>query len=265
VNSDAKNPPATQPSADARPGARKPNFSEDFRRFFLRGLAALLPTLVTLWLLVWVWNFLWGSLGQNIVWGLTRIWDTPGDVGLLPVVITGHPQILDFLWHPDWAITRVVGVGLSLVLVYTVGVFVGNYIGRTAWRAAEVGVLRIPLVRAIYPAVKQVTDFVLSERSSQFQQSRVVAVQPHEKGIWSIGLVTGPGIKTLSDAVGHDMVTVFIPSTPTAFTGYVMVVPRSELVELPLKVEEAMRLLVSGGVISAGEERVVTLPAVPPT
>jgi uncharacterized membrane protein len=80
-------------------------------------------------------------------------------------------------------------------------------------------------------------------------RGRVVAIEPHAKGIWSVGLVTGGGLRPLSESVGQDMVTVFIPSTPTAFTGYVVVVPRETLVELPLTVEEAMRLLVSGGVI----------------
>jgi uncharacterized membrane protein len=83
----------------------------------------------------------------------------------------------------------------------------------------------------------------------------VVAVQPHEKGIWSIGLVTGKGFAPLSDATGQDMVTVFVPSTPTAFTGYVLVVPRASVLELPMTVEEAMRMLVSGGVIMPSENR----------
>jgi uncharacterized membrane protein len=114
-------------------------------------------------------------------------------------------------------------------------------------------VMRIPLVRAIYPAVKQVTDFVLAERKAQFESSKVVAVRPHADGIWSIGLVTGPGLRALTDALGGgEMVTVFIPSTPTAFSGYVVVVPRESVVELPIKVDEAMRLLLSGGVISPG-------------
>ena len=90
--------------------------------------------------------------------------------------------------------TKLVGVLLAILLVYIIGVFVGNFIGRTIWRLAEMAVMRIPLVRAIYPAVKQVTDFLLAERGhNQFAGSRVVAVQPHEKGIWSIGLVTGRG------------------------------------------------------------------------
>jgi uncharacterized membrane protein len=76
----------------------------------------------------------------------------------------------------------------------------------------------------------------------------VVAVEPHASGIWSIGLITGPGLKPLADALGREMVTVFVPSTPTAFTGYVLVVPRERVIELPLTVEQAMRLLVTGGV-----------------
>ena len=72
--------------------------------------------------------------------------------------------------------------------------------------------------------------------------------------------MTGAGLKPLSDAVKQDMVTVFIPSSPTAFSGYVVVVPRDSVVELPLKVEEAMRLLVSGGVVGS-----TPTPGAPPT
>jgi uncharacterized membrane protein len=141
-------------------------------------------------------------------------------------------------------------VVLAVLAIYIVGVFVGNLLGRTMWRLAEHGVMKVPLLRGIYPAVKQITDFVLSEKTDQFQASKVVAVEPHAKGIWSIGLVTGGGLRRISDATGQEMVTVFVPSSPTAFSGYVLVVPKSSVIELPLKVEEAMRLLVSGGVIS---------------
>jgi uncharacterized membrane protein len=144
------------------------------------------------------------------------------------------------------------GVILAIIAVYIVGLLVGNLIGRVVWKSGEVMVMKIPVIRAIYPAVKQVTDFVLQERKPQFQASRVVACQPHEKGIWSIGLVTGPGVRSLSDLTGEEMVTVFVPSSPTAFSGYVLVVPRQSVVELPMTVEEAMRLLISGGVIAPG-------------
>jgi uncharacterized membrane protein len=216
-------------------------FGEDFRRFFVRGAATLLPTLITLWLLVKIWQFLWEALGQHIIYVIGLIWHAMGDepYGFIGRYWVSHPVL-----------TNVIGVLLAILLVYIVGVFVGNLLGRTLWRLAETGVMRIPLVRAIYPAVKQVTDFLLSDRSGQFSASRVVAVQPHEGGIWSLGLLTGTAIDRLSKLAGDEMVTVFIPSTPTAFTGYVVVVPRQQIVELPLSVEEAMRVLISGGVLT---------------
>ncbi|MGB7160094.1 MAG: DUF502 domain-containing protein [Tepidisphaeraceae bacterium] len=226
-------------------------FGEDFRRFFLRGLAALLPTLITLWLLVKVWDFLWENLGQHLIFGIKWTWLSLAEQGFVRPEPAGY---IGRYWSDDLLRTKVVGVLLAILAVYVVGVFVGNFIGRQMWRIAEVAVMKIPIVRAIYPAVKQVTDFLIADKSSHFQGSRVVAVQPHEKGIWSIGLVTGPGLPPLSKSVGEEMVTVFVPSSPTAFSGYVLVVPRQSVVELPLSVEEAMRMLVSGGVLMPNPE-----------
>ena len=231
---------------------KRVGFGEDFRRFFTSGMAALLPTLITLWLLIKVWNFLWDSLGQHIIFGIRVLWNSWSELGIVP--FRPPAQIGMTLGEDRWWV-RLLGVGLAVLLIYVIGVFVGNFIGRTFYRLAERAVMRIPLVRAVYPAVKQVTDFFLNRRPThQFAGSRVVAVQPHAQSIWSIGLVTGPGLGSLSQAAGEEMVTVFIPSTPTAFTGYVLVVPRKNVVELPLKVEEAMRLLISGGVVGPAPE-----------
>jgi uncharacterized membrane protein len=225
------------------------SFSDDFRRFFKRGLAALLPTLITLWLLVKIWGFLWDTLGRNLIWVLKQTqfyYQRPyaqwGDI--------------DRFWelrHPYLA--QIIGVGLAVILVYTVGLFVGNLIGVTFWKLGERLVMKIPLIRAIYPAVKQVTDFVLQERQ-HIESSRVVACQPHDKGIWSIGLVTGDGLPLLTQNTQQEMVTVFVPSSPTAFSGYVLIVPREGVIELPITVEQAMRMLVSGGVITPTDESI---------
>ena len=255
-----ENPPPTRASSSSSPlplpppasRKRQVSFGEDFRRFFVSGMAALLPTLITLWLLVWAWNFLWESLGQHIIFGIKWMWLSMAESGVVRAEPAGY---IGRYWSEDRLHTRVVGVILAVLLVYIIGVLVGNFIGRTFYRVAERAVMRIPLVRAVYPAVKQVTDFVLSNRRDQFASSHVVACQPHEQGIWSIGLITGGGLKPLNDAVGEDLVTVFVPSTPTAFSGYVLVVPRRNVVELPMTVEEAMRLLVSGGVIVPDAQR----------
>ena len=89
-------------------------------------------------------------------------------------------------------------------------------------------------------------------------------MQHRAQDVWTIGLVTGPGLKSLNEAAGDEMVTVFVPSTPTAFSGYVVVVPRHAVVELPLTVEEAMRLLVTGGVLGPAASK-TALPLVNPS
>lgn len=236
------------PLPSAHPRA-KLSFSEDFRRFFTRGLAALLPTLITLTVIVWLWNFLWEYLGRHLILLLKLVWLALSERGIMPPQPAGY---IGRYWSDELLRTRFVGVMLAIVAVYIVGLLVGNLIGRTFWKAGEALVMKVPIIRAIYPAVKQVTDFLLVDPKAQFQSSRVVAVQPHECGIWSIGLVTGTGLAPLDESTGQEMVTVFVPSSPTAFSGYVLIVPRSSLVELPLKVEEAMRMLVSGGVIAPG-------------
>ncbi len=233
------------------PRRHKVTFSEDFKRFFLRGLAALLPTLITIAIIWYILSFLWQSIGQHLIYALKWVWVQLAGWWFVSDKPAGY--IREY-WSNDLFRTKLVGVVLAIVLVYIVGLLVGNLIGRTFWRAGEALVMKIPLIRAIYPAVKQVTDFVLADRKAQFQASRVVAVQPHEKGIWSIGLVTGTGLKSLDDKVGEEMVMVFLPNSPAAFSGYVLVVPRSQVVDLPLSVEEAMRLFVSGGVILPGAE-----------
>src|SRR5207244_12598358 len=114
----------------------------------------------------------------------------------------GRPQPASYIgwyWSGDDISTRIIGVLLAVVLIYIVGVFVGNFIGRTAWRLAETALMRVPFVRAIYPSVKQVTDFILNNRQTQLAARRVVGVQPHATGIWPMRLVRGTGMAALGE------------------------------------------------------------------
>jgi len=227
---------------DATP---RPNFADDFKRFFARGLVAILPTLVTFWLIVWAWGFLWENLGKYILGGLSYLyWVVSQPAGPLLPTFYIQSWLDDRL--PQWSV-QAIGVLLAVVLIYLVGLVAGNFLGRTFYRVAENLLLKVPFVRAVYPTIKQITDFLLSDSGATFSGSRVVAVRPHAGNIWSVGLYTGSEVRGISAEL--EMVTVFIPSTPTAFTGYVVVVPRKDIVELPLTVEEAMRLLLSGGVV----------------
>jgi uncharacterized membrane protein len=243
VTLDANNPldPSNGPAASPTGKKARPGFVEDFKRFFLSGLKALLPTLITISVVLWVWNLLWDSLGRHIIMAIKLAWYGLGG-NFPPAGYIGR------YWSEDQWQTQVMGVALAIVAVYIVGLLVGNLIGRAFWKLGERFAMKIPVIRAIYPAVKQITDFVLAEQKPHFQGSRVVAVRPHEGNIWSLGLVTGT-LRPLDQHTGEEMLTVFLPNSPAAFSGYVLIVTRSGLVELPMTVEEAMRLLISGGVI----------------
>lgn len=236
-------PPLLPPSIPLPP--RRRTFGEDFARFFVRGLGTLLPTIITVGLIWWIFDFLWNSIGWYIIEVIKRGWLVANRQGW------GDPTNGTQIWlHFERAwYTKPLGVLLALILIYLVGLFVGNILGRALYRAAEALVLRVPFVSAVYPAVKQVTDFLLADKDNQFEGSRVVAVRPHSNEIWSIALVTGSGLPPLTEKTQRTMVTLFVPSSPTAFSGYVMLAPRDEVVELPMTVEEAMRMLVSGGVL----------------
>lgn len=288
------------------------NFTNDFRRFFLRGLAALGPTLLTIAILVWAYQLVNTYVGQPITQGLETIcgwvsarpapgfvdidndpllygtpideWNANGDRLTIEYKfihnkgLQNHPSDATLsgadsrkrrhaeelrnraLW--DLAFRKyklnLLGFLIAIILVYFMGYFLASFIGRTSWRAAEGLLYRIPLIRAIYPHVKQVTDFLLSERQVEF--SGVVAVQYPRKGIWSLGLSTGAPIDSVQEGSADELVTVFIPSSPTPVTGYVVQVPRTDTIELSISVDEALRFTISGGVIKPG----ALIPGAPP-
>ena len=277
---------------------------DDFRRFFLRGLGALVPTLLTIAILVWTYHLVDETVGTVINGGLMRFCrvmsDEPAAWLLEPEdlkkdalrygtrinewneraeqltvqykIIENYEAIRDLppgrfgdkvianaqrakdaaLWEiafAKWNL-HLLGFLIAIVLVYFVGFFLASFIGRTSWRAMEGLLHRIPLIRAIFPHVKQVTDFLLSERNVEF--SGVVAVQYPRKGVWALALSTGRPIKQVQKQVGGDLVTVFIPSSPTPFTGYVIQLPREEVIELNMTVDEGLRFTISGGVLKPG-------------
>jgi uncharacterized membrane protein len=140
-----------------------------------------------------------------------------------------------------------VGFVVAIIGIYIIGRLLTSFVGRSIWRLVERTFTGLPIFKAVYPSVKQVTDFLLAERKAEY--SKVVAVEYPRKGMWSIGLVTGAGMRTIHDAVPGDLVTVFIPSSPTPMTGYTILVRRDEVIDLPISIDEALRFTISGGVV----------------
>jgi len=143
-----------------------------------------------------------------------------------------------------------VGLIVALVGVYFAGRFLATVVGAWTWSLTERAILGLPLVRSVYPHVKQFVEFLLSDRSREY--NRVVAVEYPRKGIWSLGLVTGDGIQALEEATGQEFITVFVPYTPWSVAGYAIELPKSDVVDLNMSVDEAIRFVVTGGVLRPG-------------
>jgi uncharacterized membrane protein len=135
-----------------------------------------------------------------------------------------------------------------VLFLYLLGKFLAAGVGRILWNAGESIVHRLPIIRNVYSSVKQVTDFALSERELSF--NRIVAVQYPRKGIWSLGFVTGQGMKDVADRAGEPVLAVLMPTSPMPATGFTIMVPKSEAIELDITMDQAIQFIVSCGVVT---------------
>jgi uncharacterized membrane protein len=161
----------------------------------------------------------------------------------------------------SWSAMNLIGLVVAVGLIYFVGAVLGSFIGRRIYARGEEVLQRVPLLGRVYPAIKQITDFFVGggmEAKAQF--NRVVAVQYPRKGLWSVGLVTGDAMRDLDAHPDEPMVTIFVPSSPTPFTGYVITVPRRDTLELNVTIEEALRFTISGGVVVPMSQRLPQPP-----
>ena len=230
------------------PSAR--TFSADFKRFFLRGLVVLLPTVLTLWIVVKAYQFVDHQIAKPINAGLqlavvkaARLWEPLQKQFGSADVIAGN---VEEWWNDRWYM-RFIGLIVAIVAVYIVGRLLGGFFGRQIYRKIETVITTLPIFKQVYPHVKQIVDFLFSD-DKRTKFNRVVMVQYPRKGVWSIGFLTGNTLRSIADRAG-DAVTVFIPSSPTPFTGYTITVPRCEALEVPISVDEALRFTISGGVL----------------
>ena len=160
-------------------------------------------------------------------------------------------QKLGRWWREYSYALDLIGLVVAVLLIYIVGATLGSIIGRRLYARGEQLISKVPLIKQVYPSVKQVTEFLVgpSDEAEKMRFSRVVAVEYPRKGLWSVGLVTGSTMRMIQERAGTPSLTVFIPSSPTPFTGYVITVPKEDTIDLPVTIEEALRFSVSAGVI----------------
>lgn len=248
------------------------------RLFFRRGLGSLLPTLLTIIVLVACYNFVDDKISTPINRGIHGFVASSekGRAHLLErwrIDIEGKRYQLQSefdsaTWHTladaDGELDReklyrllarwdrippIIGFSLGLAFVFLIGFVVATYAGRRIFSAFEGFLSNIPVVKVIFPYAKQLVDFVFREKKSP-EFSSVVAIPFPSKDVYQIAFLTGNGLVKIDEATGRRHVNVFVPSSPTPFAGWAVFVPEDELISLPFSVDEAIRFIVSGGVIA---------------
>lgn len=139
------------------------------------------------------------------------------------------------------------GVVLSVLIVIFTGMLMTNFLGKKLFNFWEALVDRIPLVRSIYNAVKQVATTIFSTDGQPFRS--VYLVEYPRKGMWSIAFQTGSAADEIEEKVEEEMMTIFIPTTPNPTSGFLMMVPKSEAILLKMSVDQALKLVISLGVV----------------
>jgi uncharacterized membrane protein len=140
------------------------------------------------------------------------------------------------------------GLLIAFVVVLCTGLLVTNLIGRRIVEGWERLLQRIPFVRALYGGVKGFAETVLSNSGESFK--KVLLIEYPRRGLWSIGFMTSSRMPQVNEKTGVEQVCVFIPTTPNPTSGFIVLVPRSEAIELDMSVDAAMKLIVTLGVVT---------------
>ncbi|MHB8078650.1 MAG: DUF502 domain-containing protein [Candidatus Krumholzibacteriia bacterium] len=190
------------------------------RQYFLAGLLSVAPLVITGWVLLQIYR---------LVDGFTRPW---------------LERIAALRQVPGFFLT-LGGLAAFLLLILLAGILMQNVFGVALFGLVERWLRRVPLLRIVFDTTKQIGEVVLNPQRNAFQ--RVVLLEFPRSGCWSIGFITG-------DDGRQDLVAVFVATTPNPTSGFLLLLPRSQLRMLPLSIEEGVRLVVSGGALLTAEQ-----------
>lgn len=204
------------------PPPRRRGLLAMMRSNFLAGLVVVAPIGITVWLI-------WTLTGWMDSWVLPMIPDR---------------------WLPERYVgINLRGVGVVVFLLFTVliGWLAKGWVGRSLLRTGERIVARMPVVRSIYGALKQIAETILSQDEARFD--RACLIEYPRKGLWGIGFVAGPAKGELVSRTGHDLLAVFVPTTPNPTSGFLIYAPASDVILLDMSVEDAAKLVISAGLV----------------
>lgn len=185
--------------------------------YFLRGLITLLPLLVTIWLLWFMFSFFDSILGNIIT------------------LFMGHPL-------PG------LGFIITIFLILTTGYFATHVFGARMFEFGEQLLFHVPIVKSIYISAKQINDVLFIHKGAQ-EYRRACLIEYPRKGVFSMGFVTSDAALEVELKTKSKLINVFIPNTPTPATGFLVIVPVQEVILLEMRTDEAFKYIVSGGVL----------------
>jgi uncharacterized membrane protein len=208
------------------------------RRYFVAGLLVWIPLGITLWVL----KLLVDLMDESLL--------------LLPASLQSKAL---FGFHVPG-----LGIILTVAIVLATGALALNFFGRKLLGVGHSLLSRIPIVRSIYGGVKQISDTLFSPEGKAFR--RAVLVRYPHSGAWTVALVTGAPQHEVARVLGNDQISVFVPTTPNITSGFFLIVPRAETIELDMSVDAALKYIISMGVAEpvARENRTQTR-IVPPS
>jgi uncharacterized membrane protein len=197
------------------------------KKYFITGLLVLVPLFIT----VWVISGLVGMMDQSLFL-LPETWRPKAQLGL-----------------------EIPGMGaiLTLLIIFVTGVIATNFFGKRLILVWEALLARVPVVKSIYASVKQVSDTLFSDSGNAFRQA--VLVQFPRPGAWTIAFVTGKPGGDVANHLSGDYLSVYVPTTPNPTGGYFLMLPRADVVELDMSVDDALKYIISMGVVAPPTKR----------
>jgi uncharacterized membrane protein len=212
------------------------HFKQDLKNDLIAGLLVAIPLATTIWLSInvttWVVNF------------LTRIPKqiAPFD-GLDPILV--------------YLLNLLVGLTAPLLIILLIGLMARNIAGKWLLDVGERLLQAIPLAGAVYKTLKQLLETLLRDSGNKFR--RVVLVEYPRRGIWALAFVTGTIDSEIQSQMPQGMLNLFIPTTPNPTTGWYAVVPEKDVLDLAMSIEDAFKVVISGGIVNPGNVAVAAL------
>ena len=209
------------------------------RQYFITGLLVWLPMGVTVWVVLWLVGILDGVF--------------LGVLGAFETMVPPLQPLASQLRHVPG-----LGVILVAIVIVSTGLFVANMFGQWSVRQWDRLMARIPVVRSIYSSVKQVSDTLFSGSGHAF--SKALLIQYPRQGAWTIAFLTGRPSGEVAEHLGGEHLSVYVPTTPNPTSGFFLMVPRADVVELHMSVDEALKYIISMGVVAPPPARALAAP-----